>query len=466
MHANVLAPTPDTPEVMDHITRVLCLCGKLGAEMKPQADPWRRDFPKAILLSTAVVLTAGLIMACDSTNGLLDLPQTIHKGTIPGIPGVRVWEDSPTEVILEIARDSIQKERSYLATKGHTGGLPPAHYLVLSGGGDKGAFGAGLLTGWTASRKRPEFKEVTGVSTGALMAPFAFLGSSYDSTLEELYTELSPKDVYSSRHPIMALYRESVANTKPFRELVRRYVDEKIFKAVAAEYEKGRLLFVGTTNLDARRAVAWNMGKIAASGHPESLRLFQDVLIASAALPPFFPPRMIEVEYQGRKYLQMHVDGGFSGQVFFYPPSYSLREVAHQAGFTREMILYIIQNTQLYPRGSVVKHRTISITDEAVGCLFRTAAMAELDRMYMLARRDGIVFNLAYIPTVVKCPEHGIFDSDFMHRLFGFTHELAAKGLPWVSRPPSFESPGKGRESAGAIDDNEEREEGAQVASP
>ena len=175
------------------------------------------------------------------------------------------------------------------------------NYLAVSGGGDNGAFGAGLMNGWTETGTRPEFKMVTGVSTGALIAPFAFLGPDYDAALREVYTTMTPEKVYRARGLSAALFDDAMADTTPLAEMIAKYADQKMFDAIAREYQKGRLLLIGTTDLDAQRPVIWNIGAIAASGHPEALELFRKILRASAAIPGAFQPVLIDVEIDGQQ---------------------------------------------------------------------------------------------------------------------------------------------------------------------
>ena len=198
--------------------------------------------------------------------------------------------------------DSWERERAYLELNPQAGALPPASFLSISGGGDNGAYGAGFLNGWTKAGTRPQFKFVTGVSTGALIAPFAFLGPAYDDVLKSMYTGVSPKDIAIDRHFYSVFFDDAMADTTPLRNLLKHQVTQELLDAVAMEYQKGRLLFIGTTNLDARRPVLWNITKIAASHRPEALELVREILRASAAIPGEFPPVMIRVEAGGQTY--------------------------------------------------------------------------------------------------------------------------------------------------------------------
>jgi predicted acylesterase/phospholipase RssA len=170
------------------------------------------------------------------------------QAEVPGFPDVRYrigYEKDMTAMAQE-GIDSYKREQAQFMASGHTGQLPPAVFLAISGGGDNGAFGAGLLCGWTAAGDRPQFKLVTGISTGALIGPFAFLGSSYDAQLKEFYTNVSPKDILEKRSLMSALFNDAAADNRPLRELVGKAVTQNMLDAIAAEYKKGRLLLVAT----------------------------------------------------------------------------------------------------------------------------------------------------------------------------------------------------------------------------
>ena len=181
-------------------------------------------------------------------------------------------------------------------------------YLSISGGGANGAFGAGLLKGWSESGNRPEMTIVTGISTGALIAPFAFLGSE----LELLYTTMSTSELIKKRSLIAGLTSDALADTSPMRELLLKHVDEEIIEKIAQEHTRGRRLLIGTTNLDAKRPVIWNIGAIAAVGTDESAQLIRDVMLASASIPGVFPPVRLKVQVGTQEYDELHVDGGVS----------------------------------------------------------------------------------------------------------------------------------------------------------
>jgi predicted acylesterase/phospholipase RssA len=354
------------------------------------------------------------------------------------MPDVRYVAGGNMTDFLKLSVEGFRREQAYLATQGRTGPLPPAVFLAVSGGGDNGAFTAGLLNGWTAQGTRPEFKLVTGISTGALIAPFAFLGPKYDASLKEVYTTISAKDVIKARNFIAGVFGDAMADNAPLWKLTRKSVNADLLSAIAAEYAKGRFLLVGTADLDARRPIIWDMGKIATYGGPKALELFVSIMIASASIPAGFPPVMIDVEAGGKPYQEMHVDGGTMAQVFAYPPSLTARSMAAATGATRDRTLYVIRNARLDPNWAQVERKTMSIAGRAVGSLIHTQGIGDLYRIYAAAQRDGVDYNLAFIPSSFNAPHKEEFDNAYMRELYAVGYGMALKGFPWLKTPPGF----------------------------
>jgi predicted acylesterase/phospholipase RssA len=220
-------------------------------------------------------------------------PEYMDEARVVGMPDVRGYGDSPDDSMHRSAVESIRQELA--AQPGKPAGVfatPTVDILALSGGGADGAFGAGLLCGWTEHGDRPQFKFVTGISTGSLIAPFAFLGPEYDQRLKEVYTTISTKNIYRVRNLLKLLRSDSIADTWPLAELAAKSMDDDMLRAIAIEHQKGRRLFVGTTNLDAQRLTIWDMGAIASVGTPEAYKLFRQILLASASIPVMFPPHL------------------------------------------------------------------------------------------------------------------------------------------------------------------------------
>lgn len=392
-------------------------------------------------LAAALVLP---IQACSHPERQPAVPDALTtKAEVPGLPGTRYWIDSDIGPFIKDAVESRKNEDAYLARAGHKGPVPTAHYLAISGGGDNGAFGAGLLVGWTEAGDRPEFKLVTGISTGALIAPFAYLGPDYDDELKAVYTTISGKDVLQKRGILAALTDDAMADNRPLRRLVEKYVDGDMLAKIAEEHEKGRILMVATTDLDARQPVVWNMGKIAASQDPKALDLFRSVLVASAAIPGAFPPVMIDVEVDGQPYQEMHVDGGTMAQVIIYPASLDILKEAKNRGITlRKRRLYVIRNARLDADWAAVDRQTLSILRRAIASLIQTQGKGDLYQIYAIAERDGVQYNLAYIPETFNAEHKEEFDTEYMRQLFDLAYQKARTGYPWKKKPPGFGNAG------------------------
>jgi predicted acylesterase/phospholipase RssA len=392
----------------------------------------------------AVTLLAGLSLqrTFRLPRRLPPVPQELtSRAVIPGIPGARYLVGVDVQALVQDVVVARRREEEFLGGS-RPGPLPPVDMLAISGGGDNGAFAAGLLCGWSASGNRPSFKSVTGVSTGALIAPLAFLGREYDEPLRKIYTSVKTADIVKRRTILAAVNNDAMADNRPLWSLISRWVDETLLSRVAEEHRKGRLLLVGTTNLDARQPVIWNMGTIAASGDPQALDLWRTILLASAAIPGALPPSMVRVDVNGEPYEEMHVDGGASAQVFVYPPS--MREVTRSIGLdmTRAGRIYIIRNSALGAVWSPIKRQTISIAGRAINSLLHTQGLGDLYRIYLTAQRDGFDFNLAYIGPEFRFEnkKKEPFDSVYMRSLFEYGYNLGLHGYSWKKCPPGLET--------------------------
>jgi predicted acylesterase/phospholipase RssA len=353
---------------------------------------------------------------------------------------VRAWGDEVSQVFTEFTLESAHQER---ATLGDKVAGTPVSFLALSGGGDDGAFGAGVLCGWTAHGDRPRFKMVTGISTGALIAPFAFLGSRYDHVLRHVYTGVTSDDIFRKKRLLTVLWRESVADTWPLAKLLDRYVDDSMLAEVAAEHQKGRRLIIGTTQLDAQRLVLWDMGGIASCGSPGAIRLFRQVMLASASIPGAFPPQYIRVKAGGNFYDEMHVDGGTTAQVILYETALdpdTMMAGLDQLSRSRPRLLYIIRNSQVKPEWEEVRPRLGPIGARAISTLIKYHGVGDLYRLYAFAKRDKMDYHVAAIPPDLA-PSRGRepFDQAYMNRLFELGYDMGAQGFPWMKYPPFFD---------------------------
>ena len=354
---------------------------------------------------------------------------------IPGIPRAKFWGDEVPfffESVFEQSQEKFKQAFPGIYGREH-------NYLAISGGGSNGAFGAGLLAGWTAAGTRPEFTMVTGISTGAILAPLAFLGSKYDDQIKEMYTTYSTKDLVNKRSILAILTGTSAADTKPLRKMLAKYINHDVMAAIASEYKRGRRLFIGTTNLDAQRPVIWNIGLIASSGQLGSLDLIHNVILASAAIPAVFPPVLIEVDADGKRYDELHVDGGTASQVFLYPADLDWKVITEKLNVIGSARVYVIRNSFLNPDWKSVKPKIMPIAGTSISSLIRTQGIGDMYRIYLDCQRDGIDYNLAYIPESFDLKPKEDFDPVYMSKLFDLGFQMARSGYPWDKGPPGFE---------------------------
>jgi predicted acylesterase/phospholipase RssA len=313
-----------------------------------------------------------------------------------------------------------------------TAALPPqpGPWIALSSGGADGAFGAGLLNGLSESGKRPDYAVVTGVSTGALMAPFVFAGPRYDDALRTAYTKLTAADVFE-----VGSTGESFVDSWPLKDLIAKQITPALFADIAAAHRSGRRLFVVTTDLDAERSVVWNMGAIAAHGGDAALALFRNVLLASSAIPGGFPPVLIGVEANGKQFQEMHVDGGVGGQFFVAPAAVMAATSDYRLPATQ---LYVVINTGLQPGFQNVPRSTASILTGTVGAAVKVDTRLMIDRAYLAAKRSGVDFNIASIPAGFNAPSRGPFDPDYMSALFQLGETQGKSATPFANEPPAY----------------------------
>jgi hypothetical protein len=394
---------------------------------------------RRVIWLAVLLVAAGLVLVFLQGRGIVRHHAVPHElevaATVVGFPDeVRYFPRDPGDIKLMTKEfvDSWGRERAYL----HTQVLPPTAYLAISGGSDNGAFGAGILDGWSKTGTRPQFKLVTGVSTGALIAPFAFLGPEYDGTLKSIYTGVSRKDIITDRLFYSVFLGDALADSTPLSRLLKVKVTQQMVDAIGAEYAKGRLLFLATTNLDAKRPVVWNVTKIAASHKPEALELIRKIMLASASIPGAFPPVMFEVEANGQRYEEMHVDGSAAAQVFVYWSGVQLKKAFQELGAERERKLYILCNARLDPEWGEVERRTLSITFKAIDTLLEYHVIGDIHRIYSVSQRDGTDFNLAYIPESFKVPHTKQFDPPYMRQLYDYGFARAVAGYRWAKQPP------------------------------
>ena len=338
---------------------------------------------------------------------------------IPGIPDARVWGDSATGFM-----------RLLSAANGP--------WLAISGGGSDGAYGAGVLTGWTESGTRPEFSVVTGVSIGALIAPFAFLGPRYDEEVHKNFTTIGAADIFEDRTT-----RDSLFDFWPLKRLVEQRVTAKLLSEIAAEHTRGRRLFVVTTNLDSGRRVVWNMGAIASRGDEAALKLFREVLLASSSIPGFFSPVLIEVEANGKKFHEMHSDGTLTAPFFVMPESMLSASGGPGKPFSQ---LYIIVNSKLGPEFSMPDRNIPGVLGRSIAVALTAALRAEVMLISVGAQRHDFTLRIAHVDPAFNHPSRGPFDGKYMQALYEFGVAAGKAGTAFGNALPDLSMKGSSKQ--------------------
>jgi predicted acylesterase/phospholipase RssA len=393
---------------------------------------------------TCIAAVAFALTACGTLSRNPVPLEVQDEPSVAGYEDIRFLPLANPEPIRESIRQAYLTE-----TLGSYEALPDGSrrysYLAVSGGGSDGAFGAGILNGWSAKGDRPAFKVVTGVSTGALIAPLAFLGTAYDSQLKEAYTTVNPDRIYIVRRLISILWEEAVADNKPLKDLVSHYISEDVLEKIAREHAKGRRLYVASTNMDREEPVVWDLGQIASSRKPDRLELFRSVMVASAAIPTVFPPVLVKVSANGKTYDEMHSDGGVFFQSFFVGSLVDLPALIREAhpDFTGEVQqrLFVIRNGSTHPDRKQIIRGLGSISARAIGTLLKVSGINDLYRLYLSTRDDNVEFHYVSIPPDHVRTTEKQFDEAEMNRQYDLGYKLGLEGIPWQAVPPGYALP-------------------------
>lgn len=370
----------------------------------------------------ALVLLATVLGAC-ATPRLAAPPKLIDQVSPPGFP--------PQVRFLSSDRDYLVAHLGRAVRSLTAAAHGPIRILALSGGGAGGAFGAGVLYGLARTGQPTDFQVVTGVSAGALLAPFAFLGPSWDPQMKDAFDSYRTEHLLQRRPWLGFLVHPGIYSRGPLIALVNHFVTPRLIRAVAAQARKGRMLLVATTDLDKQESVIWNMGLIAQHGGPAALKLFAKVLVASASIPGVFPPVMIRVQRGDKTYQEMHVDGGTT--LPFFVASDITDVLPLRLPQLEGARVYVIVNGQLstYPR------TTLQAPMAVIARSFSAALMHASRRALVLAavfvRHFGMTLHFTYLP--MTYPFEGSLDFKYqnMHQLFTYGERCARSGRIWTT---------------------------------
>lgn len=377
--------------------------------------------------SARVIGRAAAVVAVLAMTGCAVLPARMGEAPpphaqmvaqIPGYDRIRTYGDVPVVAPTNPDKLDIALTRRLSADR-------RLDLLALSGGGDAGAYGAGFLKGWTERGDRPRFAIVTGVSTGALIAPMAFLGPGYDGLLEQLYTQTQAQDIYRLSILNVLGGGSALADSAPLERSIAAVITPELVDALARERRSGRMLLIGTTDLDAQRQVVWDIGRIAASAQPDRVALIRRILLASASIPAAFPPVVFDVVQDGRAYRELHVDGGITRGIFAYPADFPLPP----ARGTRHM--WLIRNSKLAPEWKDTRATALGIAERSIDTMVKSQYKGELRLIQQVAARDGFDLHVTAVPPQFPVPDAAPFDPVYMRTLYRLGLASGRSGRGW-----------------------------------
>ena len=325
----------------------------------------------------------------------------------------------------------------------HPPGTPPYHFLALSSGGLNGAFGVGVLKGWSESGTRPPFDVITGISAGAMMSTFAFIGPQHDDLLAELIVGVKRQDFLRRRSLLGVIPGASLYTSRRLAQKIEKVITPAILCEVAAAHRAGRRLYVATTNLDTGSLKIWDMGAIASRNTPASATLYRQIILASSSVPLAFPPVKITIDIDGVPYEELHADGGACDEVIFR--SYMVGDLNRARGIPGAMAplgstLHILNNGKLYSQPGCVKG-FFQIVGAATKSILYHKSRDELHRIYLTCLLTGVKFHSTEVPRDLDVSSNSLSLSEDEQRLlfetgrrFGPRAMIGGEG--WRDTPP------------------------------
>ncbi|GMG84197.1 patatin-like phospholipase family protein [Paralimibaculum aggregatum] len=390
------------------------------------------------MLRLASILMVALVLAgCTGVRNLPAPPRELYRSAeIPGYPGARDWGDTPIADGRERLDEFIRQIRARRRAEGAMPNDNRLDTLILSGGGSDGPFGAGLLVGWTAAGTRPEFTVVTGISAGALIAPFAFLGPEYDDALRSFTVENSTDTLVTVTLLRGVLDGVGLVDNSKLRQKLRGLITNDMVRRLAEEHARGRRLLIGTTNLDAQAPVYWRVSRIAWLGRDrpgKTADLITKIMIASASIPGAFSPQFFTVEANGEQYSELHVDGGVTNQLFFLPRTTRIENLPGDISrFARRGTMYIIRNTKLTPSYDPLPLGLFHIASRSISTMIKFGGRSDIFALSDQARRTGFGMKVTAVPESFSLEERELFDPAYMQALFEIGYRLGRDENAWT----------------------------------
>ncbi|MBY6016193.1 patatin-like phospholipase family protein [Halomonas denitrificans] len=312
------------------------------------------------------------------------------------------------------------------------------HILALSGGGANGAFGAGVLNGLYESGDLPHYSVITGVSAGALIAPFAFVGGAELERMKRVMLGINDKMVLGKRNFLNTLLKDAFTNGESLYAFIEQSYPAGMIEAIADQHRQGRRLFIGTTHFDSAELVIWNLGQIAASDLPNKVQLIHQVLTASASIPGVFPPQFIEVDIDGQTYEELHVDGGLASQVFYGPASIDYHQINQALDLPYSPQVHVIRNGTLDIRYQAVPDKGINLLSRSLKSLTIRQTRGDLYRMLYYSQLEQVELAFAYVDTgdIPEKNSKKMFDIDYMQALYDYGYDKAMSEGLWATQLP------------------------------
>ena len=310
--------------------------------------------------------------------------------------------------------------------------------LALSGGGANGAFGAGILIGLEESGQLKDYSIVTGISAGALMAPFVFIGGDAFSRMKDVMLNINDKSVLGKKNFLNTVFKDAFTDGENLYQFIAEAFPEPMIEQIAAQHRSGKRLFIGTTHFDSGELVIWNIGAIANSDMPDKSELIYKVLAASASIPGVFPPQFIDVEHEGEIFEELHVDGGLATQVFFNPSNFDYQQISDALGLETPPQLDVIRNGALKAPYHSLRDKGLDLVAKSVSSLTLAQTRGDLYRMKYISEINNIDMQFTYIERDFGYAKRtkDMFDEHYLLTIYEYGYYKATHGKPWVTELP------------------------------
>ncbi|WP_153912347.1 patatin-like phospholipase family protein [Shewanella sp. TC10] len=310
--------------------------------------------------------------------------------------------------------------------------------LVLSGGGAKGAFGAGVVNGLYERDELEQYTIVTGVSAGALIAPFAFLGGDEIPRLKQVMLGISDKEVIGKRNFLNTLFKDGFSNGDNMLEFIAHVYNPEMIEQIAKQHQAGRRLFIGTTQFDSGRLSIWNIGQIANSDIENKQALIHQIIAASSSIPGVFPPQFIQVNYQGEQYEELHVDGGLSAQMFFEPTKTDYNQISKALGLSQQPYIHVIRNGMFNMPYEATPDKGMALLTRSIKSLTVLQSRGDLYKMLYDSELQQIDLHFTYVDDEFTAPSKtkAMFDLEYMKTLYQYGFDKVANDTVWSQELP------------------------------